>query len=144
MPVRLVEVTPLVTDLEREKEPATWSEHPGELGETVGNSGGGVWMIEYHATAPASDPLARSRSVIVPSENLSSGCAARATATMPGDRSMPKASRPRSRRWAVIRPGPHPRSATGPEPSASTSSAKVASIARSHGLTPSSSFSSVA
>lgn len=71
---------------------------------------------DHHASRPATEASARSRSVIEPTSNRSSGWSSRATSTIAGERSMPKASMPSSRRWAVTCPGPQPASATGPPP----------------------------
>jgi len=64
------------------------------------------------------------------------GFSARATDSMPSERSMPETSTPRAWRYAVVRPGPQPTSTTGPLP---TSSANQVSRARCSGRRASSS-----
>jgi hypothetical protein len=102
---------------------------------TSGNRAGGVWMIEYQASAPASDSSASSSASSEPTSNFSPGYACRATSTMPGERSTPNTSSPSDARYPAIRPGPHPRSPTGPV--GPTSSANALSIARSQILSAS-------
>ncbi|ALG10514.1 hypothetical protein H4W33_000619 [Kibdelosporangium phytohabitans] len=93
---------------------------------------GGVWMIEYHATTPASDASASVNADIDPTSNRSRGCTRWATSTMAGERSTPNTSSPSPARYPVIRPGPQPRSATGAADP--TKSANMSSTARSHGF----------
>lgn len=103
--------------------------------------------VEYQASTPPSTPSAMSSAAIEPTSKRSPGYVRRATATIAGDRSTPKARTPRPSRCAVTRPGPQPRSATArpaPGPSPRTHSAKAASIARSSGLPSSSPVSSAA
>jgi hypothetical protein len=99
-------------------------------------------MIEYQATTPPTDSPARSSAVIEPTSNRRSGYARRATATIAGDRSMPATDNPRELRYAAMRPGPQPRSATGP--TGRTSSANAPSIARSSGVSGLSALSDLA
>lgn len=107
----------------------------------AGSSEGGVCTVEYQASTPPRTPSATSRAAIDPTSNRSPGYVRRATATIAGDRSTPKARTPSSFRCAVTRPGPQPRSATArppPPESSRTYSAKAANMARSSGF-PSSS-----
>lgn len=123
---------------------AAGSQYAVQLTEEQGSSSSGVCTVEYQVSAPASAPSAMSRAAMVPTSNRSSGWRRRATATIPGDRSIPYASSPSPSRYVVTRPGPHPRSATGPPPPSLTFSAKTPSMARSNGLSASSVLSSSA
>jgi hypothetical protein len=133
MAVRVLQADAFGADLEGDEQMAAGARTRWNSANVKGSSSIGVCTVEYRTRAPAREPSARSRSVIVPTEKRRCGCSPRATATIPGDRSIPNASSPSFSRWTVIRPGPHPRSATAPPPPARTRSANAAGIARSSG-----------
>ena len=69
-------------------------------------------MIEYHSITPANCSSGYGSSVNEPTVNTRSGWSRRAMATMLDDRSTPSTRHPRSARYRLIRPAPHPASRT--------------------------------
>lgn len=72
------------------------------------------WMSEYQASTPAKCPSSAGTSSTLPRWNRADGWVRRACSTNAGTWSSPTTSSPRSARWPLQWPGPHPASSTGP------------------------------